>query len=181
MSDKKSVFAICGSTRAASANLHLINAIALLTADKLEFDVYNGIAALPHYNPDLDHNNPPEAVLYFRQKLRAADGVLICTPEYAMGLPGSLKNALDWTVSSMEFSGKPVLAITAATSGEKAHQSLLGTLNIIEAKTADTSLLIPFIKTKLNNQHQITDEPTLQQVKEALRHFVAVLNQEAIP
>ena len=63
-----------------------------------------------------------------------ADGVIICTPEYAHGVPGSLKNAIDWTVGTGEFSGKPTMLITASTDGKNGHKALLETLKVIEAK-----------------------------------------------
>jgi chromate reductase len=85
--------------------------------------------------------------------LKAADGILICTPEYAMGVPGSLKNAIDWTVSSMEFHQKPTALITASSVGQKGHQALLETLMVIEAQMVEESkLVIPFIRTKVNDE-----------------------------
>lgn len=166
MNTKKHVLAISGSTRAASANLHLINAIANLAAGKFELTVYDSIANLPIFNPDRDNEHDvPAEVTDFRAQLRAADGILICTPEYAMGVPGALKNAIDWTVSSCEFSHKPVALITASTSGLKAHDSLMGTLAVIEAKmNDDTQFVISFIKTKVNTANTITDDATLEKV-----------------
>ncbi len=115
----------------------------------------------------------------FRKQLRAADGILICTPEYAIGVPGTLKNAIDWTVSSMEFSKKPVALITASLSGEKAHQSLLGTLLIIEAQmTADTELLISFIKTKVNADGKIIDTETLNSVNKLIKSFSEIISNK---
>lgn len=134
MTQKLKVLAICGSTRKSSSNLNLIKAIADLTSEAFDINIFNGLSELPHYNPDLDNENAPHQVIDYRRQLKEADGVLICTPEYAIGVPGTLKNAIDWTVSSMEFSKKPVALITASLSGEKAHKSLLGTLLIIEAK-----------------------------------------------
>ena len=94
-----------------------------------------------------------------------------------MGIPGSLKNLLDWTVSSSDFSNKPVVAITASSLGQKAHASLVGTLQVIEARiTESTQLLISFIKTKVNDRQQITDENTLKDVRIAMDAFIAVLN-----
>ena len=91
-----------------------------------------------------------------------------------MGLPGSLKNALDWTVSSSSFSKKPVLALVASSQGEKANQSLIDILNVIEAKVH--SLLIPFAKTKINLEGKITDSQTSSQLKTRLEQFVASLS-----
>src|SRR6476659_8819143 len=130
----KKVLAICGSTRKTSSNLNLINAIADLTKEKFEIRIFGGLSDVPHFNPDLDNETPPDAVKIFRNQLKEVDGVLICTPEYAMGVPGTLKNAIDWTVSSCEFSHKPVALITASSDGQKAHASLLDTLRVIESQ-----------------------------------------------
>jgi NAD(P)H-dependent FMN reductase len=176
---KKKILAISGSTREASTNLSLIKAIAGLSLDDFDLIVFKGLSELPHFNPDLDTESAPHQVTDFRKQLNEADGVLICTPEYAVGVPGTLKNAIDWTVSSMEFSQKPVALITASLSGEKAHLSLLGTLLIIEAKmTADTQLLIPFVKTKVNKEGEITDEQTLHSIKKLINSLREIISNE---
>src|SRR4030095_12217919 len=147
MRGRKRIIAISGSTRANSTNLYLINAIAELYTGLIDIKIFEGLAQIPHFNPDLDGDDPPKEVAVFRKQLIEADGILICTPEYAMGVPGTLKNAIDWTVSSMEFSHKPVALITASSAGHKGHQSLMETLRIIESDIPDTSqLLISHIK-----------------------------------
>ena len=81
---KKRILAISGSTRAHSANSSLIQIITELCSDRYEFEIFEGIAKLPHFNPDLDQNGPPVEVTMFRNKIAHADGVLICTPEYVL-------------------------------------------------------------------------------------------------
>ena len=174
---KKKVLAISGSTRKESSNGNLIKAIAALSANEIDLVLFDDIASLPHFNPDDDNETAPAAVTDFRKQLKAADGILICTPEYAMGLPGSLKNAIDWTVSSCEFSHKPVAAITASSSGKKAHQSLLDTLAVIEANIENTSLLISFIKTKVNADGSITDAKTLSEIESLIANFTSAMKQ----
>lgn len=89
-----------------------------------------------------------------------------------MGVPGTLKNALDWTVSSIEFSHKPVALITASSSGIKAHQSLLETLKVIESDIPESSqLLIPFVKTKIRGG-KIVDAYTLDLVKKLVQSLI---------
>lgn len=170
----KRIFALCGSTKAASTNLLYISAVTKILGSGYEVTTLSSIADLPHFNPDLDNEHPPYQVEELRKKISQADGILICTPEYAMGLPGSLKNALDWTVSSSSFSKKPVLALVASSQGEKAHQSLIDILNVIEAKVH--SLLIPFAKTKINVEGKITDSQTSSELKTRLEQFVARLS-----
>lgn len=166
------ILAISGSTRLQSTNHTLINIIAAMYAGKADIMHFDGLSQLPHFNPDDDNDTPPPTVTAFRDRLRSADGILICTPEYAMGVPGSLKNALDWIVSSMEMSQKPVALITASSMGELAHQSLTGTLRVIEADLPDPSrLLIPFVKAKVRDG-AIVDAPTLESVKSVMESLL---------
>ncbi len=180
MTNKIKILAICGSTRKTSSNLNLIKAIADLTATAFTTTIYNRLSELPHFNPDLDNENVPQQVTNFRQQLIEADGVLICSPEYAIGVPGTLKNAIDWTVSTMEFSKKPVALITASLSGEKAHQSLLGTLLIIEARmTKDTQLLISHIKTKVSSVDcKIINNETLNNINKLTKSLMEIIKNE---
>jgi NAD(P)H-dependent FMN reductase len=180
MSDKIKIIAISGSTRKTSSNLNLIKGIGRLTSDIFEISIFEGLSDIPHFNPDLDLETPPIQVANFRKHLKAADAILICTPEYAMGVPGTLKNAIDWTVSSMEFSKKPVALITGSLSGEKAHASLLGTLLIIESKmTADTQLLISGIKSKIDEQGNIIDHLTLDHVNRLIKSLTDLVLKDA--
>ncbi|SMD18538.1 NADPH-dependent FMN reductase [Pedobacter nyackensis] len=179
MKTKMKILAISGSTRKASSNLNLIKAVADLASEDFIISVFEGLSELPHFNPDLDDENVPHQVTDFRKQLSEADGVLFCTPEYAIGVPGTLKNAIDWTVSSMDFSQKPVALITASLSGEKAHLSLLGTLLIIEAKmTTDTQLLISFVKTKVSNDGKINDEQTLHSINKLINSLKEVISND---
>ncbi len=181
MSNKLKILAISGSTRKSSSNLNLINAIAKLTTDFWNVDIFLSLADIPHFNPDLDNENPPQQVIEFRKQLKDADGILICTPEYAIGVPGTLKNAIDWTVSSMEFSQKPVALITAGTSGEKAHTSLLGTLLIIESKiTSDAQLVVSGVKAKVNDKAEITDADTLLKIKKLIASLQDVIKGRGV-
>jgi len=178
---KKKILAICGSTRRTSSNLNLINAIKDLAQANFVLTIFEGLTEIPHFNPDLDNETPPETVKSFRKQLREADGILISTPEYAMGVPGTLKNAIDWTVSSCEFSHKPVTLITASSLGENAHESLLKTLRIIESNITDeTQLVISYVKTKVSRDNKITDNPTLEQVNSVLNSFDELISKSKV-
>lgn len=172
----KTILAINGSTRQKSTNSLLIQAIKELTKDSLIVHEYNRLVDLPHFNADLDYENPPAEVTAFRNQLKAVDGLLICTPEYAMGVPGSLKNAIDWTVSSCEFMHKPTALITASSHGLKGHAALLETLKIIEARmTEETQLVISFVKTKVK-EAGITDQETLRSVLNLLEALKTLMD-----
>ena len=177
----KSVFAICGSTRSTSSNLSLIREIKNLASGIFEINIFTGIAEIPHFNPDLDNDHPPQEVILFRKQLKAADGILICTPEYAMGVPGTLKNAIDWTVSSCEFSHKPTALITASSLGEKGHASLLETLKIIEADIPiSMQQLIPHIKMKIGLNDEIIHQETKLNLINLIESFAQVMEISSV-
>lgn len=166
------ILAISGSLRAGSSNTAILHAAAALAPDGMQIRIYEGLGDLPHFSPEIDGDEPVTAVQILRTLLRESDGVIICTPEYAYGMPGSLKNALDWTVSSGEFLGKPVAAISASPSaagGERAHAWLLSTLTALAADIVqDSSLIIPFIRKKLTAEGEITDPDTAATLGSAL-------------
>ncbi|NII86024.1 MULTISPECIES: NADPH-dependent FMN reductase [unclassified Pedobacter] len=167
----KKILAISGSTKALSTNALYITAISRLLGEDFEVTSFPSIADIPHFNPDLDQKNPSKAIEALRSSIRQADGIIISTPEYAMGLPGSLKNLLDWTVSSASFSKKPVLALVASTQGEKAYQSIIDILTVIEARVSP--LLISFAKAKITSEAVIIENETLATLKSIVHSFVA--------
>ncbi|MGE5703299.1 MAG: NADPH-dependent FMN reductase [Clostridia bacterium] len=169
------ILAISGSVRTKSSNSALLRAAATLAPPALHFTFYEGLDRLPHFNPDLDGDSSPETVNDLRAQLRKADGVIICTPEYAGGVPGVLKNAIDWIVSSGEFMHKPVSVISASplsTGGEQAHASLLVTLGMVDAAIVEGgTMTVPFVGKKMNAEGEVTDPATV----DALRSLLAAL------
>ena len=165
------ILAISGSLRTDSSNTALVRAAAALAPPPVTITVYDGLADLPHFTPE-NGNHAPASVREFRGLLQSADGVLICTPEYAYGMPGVLKNALDWTVSTGEFLNKPVAAMSAspsATGGEQAHASLRLTLTALAAQIVeDAALIVPFVRTKFNAEGVLSDPATARALRSAL-------------
>lgn len=166
------IVALSGSLRGASTNTALVRAAAAQAPAGMEVTVYGGLGDLPHFSPELDGEDAPAAVQTLRGLLAEAEGVLICTPEYAFGMPGSLKNALDWLVTSGELWRKPVVALSASPSalgGEKAHAALLLTLSALEAQVvAEGSLTIPFVTTKVTKSGDLTDPALTQALRASL-------------
>lgn len=180
--NKKKVLAISGSTRQHSTNDNLIQAISDLSAETLDVTVFKGIGNLPQFNPDDDKDDVAEVVTEFRNLLNEAEGIIISTPEYGHGVPGTLKNAIDWTISSSNFPHKPTMLITASTDGKYGHAALLETLKVIEAKNVmNLQLVIPFIKTKVSIDGKITDDKTLQEVNDLIIEFVKTINNNSDP
>jgi len=127
------ILAISGSLRARSSNTALLEACARLAPADVRLDLYAEAHALPHFNPDLDTDSPPEAVSALRARVAAADALLIACPEYARGVPGALKNLLDWLVGSVDVVGKPVALLNGSPRATHAQRSLYLTLATISA------------------------------------------------
>ncbi len=157
------ILGISGSLRSSSSNTALLRACAAIAPANVQFTVYDGLDKLPYFSPELDTegSTPIDAVLSFRNQVRDADAVIFSTPEYAFGVPGVLKNALDWLVSSGEFVYKPTGVISAsplATGGDKAHASLVQTLNVMTASIPEEyKLIIPLVRTKMDPLGNVTD------------------------
>ena len=168
--NKIKILAIPGSLRAASSSNAILRKLKTYAPEGVDFVIYNGLASLPHFD---DREDVPDTVSDFRRQLKEADAILICTPEYAFGVPGSLKNALDWTVSTADFMDKPVSLITASSSGEKGHAALLMILGAISARVIEeAAVLISFVRAKVNKEGEITDPATEQSLRAALTALI---------
>jgi chromate reductase len=169
---KKKIFAISGSTRKNSSNFKILKFISEYLNNEFEVEIFEDLVSIPHFNPDLDNENPPESITGLRNKIAAASGVIICTPEYVFSLPGSLKNVLEWCVSTTVFCNKKVGLITASASGEMGHEQLSLIMKTIEAKfDEETQLLIQGIRGKLDSDGNIIDEKTLVNLVAFIRNF----------
>lgn len=170
------ILVISGSLRASSSNTRLARAIMGLAPIGIETQLYEGLGDLPHFSPDIDGTHAPTSVVALRQQIHTADGVLICTPEYAFGVPGSLKNALDWTVSSGDLAEKPVAAISASplwSGGDKAHASLLLTLTALGTCILEEGkVIVPTINKKLDADGNITDPALIENFKALFGAFL---------
>jgi chromate reductase len=160
------ILAICGSLRARSSNRALLEAAALLDP-ALEVDLYEGLGTLPHFNPDVEESALPAAAAALRGRVERADALLISTPEYAHGLPGSLKNALDWLVGGHEFVGKPVAVLNASPASEFADAQLRETVRVMSGDLVEAaSVALPLRGSGLNAEG-IALHPQLGPVLEA--------------
>ena len=110
----------------------------------MEILVYRGLADLPPFNPDVDKDGAPASVAAFRSHLMASDAVLISSPEYAHGVPGVLKNALDWIVGSGELIDKPIALINTSPHATHAQASLAETLTVMSGTLVrEASITVP--------------------------------------
>jgi len=167
------ILAISGSLRAISSNSAVLRAIRTLAPGDVEVTIFDGLGDLPHFNPDLDTEQPPEPVRRFRAQVVAADGVLISSPEYARGVPGSLKNGLDWLVGALDFQGKPVALINTSPRAVHAYASLKTTLETMAARfIPEASVIVPLLGKTLDADGIAADPECAAILREAIDAFV---------
>jgi NAD(P)H-dependent FMN reductase len=128
------ILAISGSLREASSNTAVLRAARLLAPPGVEVALYDALAELPAFNPDLEQPDPPPAASDLRARVAWAHALIICSPEYAHGIPGALKNLLDWLVGSEAFPGKPVLLVAASERSTFAQAQLNEVLRTMSAR-----------------------------------------------
>ncbi len=173
---------ISGSLRASSANTALLNAAVRCAPAGVELILEPAVGLLPHFNPDLEGTAPP-SVAEFRARLAVADAVLLSTPEYAHGVPGSLKNALDWVVGSGEFSGKPVALFNASPRASIAQESLAEILRTMDARlVADAFVTLPLLGGNLGAADIASDAALSRTLRSALAALVRdIESRQAAP
>jgi chromate reductase, NAD(P)H dehydrogenase (quinone) len=168
------VLALCGSLRAASINAALLRAAARLAPPHVSVTLYAGVKDLPLFNPDLEPA-PPASVRALRQALAAADALLIASPEYAHGLSGSLKNALDWLVSFEPFVAKPVAVLNASPRAHHAHEALIETLTTMSAQVVrEGCIALPLLGSGLDEAGMVADPQVSAALRAVLQRLQAV-------
>lgn len=134
------IIALSGSLRARSINTALLRRIASNAPDGVTVELVL-LSELPLFNPDLEEELP-DAAATFRAAVTASDGLIVASPEYAHGISGVLKNALDWLVGCEGFAGKPVLVLNAAPRAHHAIAALRETLSTMAARLVENTSLV---------------------------------------
>jgi chromate reductase, NAD(P)H dehydrogenase (quinone) len=160
------VLGFAGSLRKGSVNRALIRAAQGLAPPNLSIEIFD-IAAVPLYNGDVEAAGEPEAVTTFKQAIRAADALLIATPEYNHGVPGVMKNAIDWAsrpAGKSPMSTKPVGIVGASpgmTGSARGQIQLRQALESINCYCMpQPELLVGQAYGKFDEQGNLTDEKT---------------------
>jgi len=169
---------LSGSTRSGSTNTAVLRTVRHLVPAGVTAVLFEGLAGLPAFNPDDDHDPLPPPVADLRSRLAAADAVLVCTPEYAGGLPGAFKNLLDWTVGGTELAGMPVAwvnvaSVAAPTGGAGAHAELVTVLGYVGAAVIDPACLrLPLTRAAVTAGGDIDDPDIRAQLTRAVDRLV---------
>jgi chromate reductase len=162
------ILAISGSLRQASSNTDLLRAAARFAPLRL----YERLAEIPPFNPDVEESACPPVVTELRELVRAAEAVVICSPEYAHGVPGVLKNALDWLVGSDAGYGKRIAILNASSRSTFADASLRETVKTMGfAIVEEASVTIALDGMRLTVEEMVADP----RIGNALRAAMAAL------
>jgi chromate reductase, NAD(P)H dehydrogenase (quinone) len=152
------ILAVSGSLRAGSSNGTLLRALSLLAPPGLEFTFREPLDSLPFFNPDIEQAGLPASVERWRAEIRSHAALVICSPEYAHGVPGVLKNALDWLVGGVEIVGKPIAVIQTSLPSTTAHTSLLEILRVMGGRVVpDASVTVHLRGRKLDERGIASD------------------------
>ncbi|WP_315742286.1 MULTISPECIES: NADPH-dependent FMN reductase [unclassified Bradyrhizobium] len=172
------ILAISGSLRAASSNTAVLRAAARLAPRGVDIVLFDGIARLPFFNPDLDDDLLPAPVAAFRTEIGEAGGIVISSPEYARGVAGVLKNALDWLVGSFEFPDKPVALINTSPRAIHALAALTLTLETMSARLVkDASITLPLLGTANDAASILADNALADPLRDAIARFAAAISR----
>ncbi|WP_112664195.1 NADPH-dependent FMN reductase [Microvirga flavescens] len=170
------ILAVSGSLRAASLNSAVLEAARRLAPPGITISIYGGVGDLPHFSPDLEGEANPAAVMDLRARVGQCDGLLIACPEYAHGVPGAFKNALDWLVGSVEFPEKPVALINLSARSVHAQASLREILTTMSARIVPSACITLSIPSRTFVADDIVAHP---EFSAQLRAAITAFAQEA--
>lgn len=168
---------VSGSLRARSSNAALLEAVSLLAPAGVRVERYDGLSTLPPFNPDEDVEPAPAAVSALRARVASADALVISSPEYAHGVPGALKNALDWLVSGVEIFQKPVALLNPSPGSRFAHPQLMETLRVMSATVVDDACItLPIAGRRLDAEGIAADPELSAAIRAALDALAATMS-----
>src|SRR5689334_14007189 len=145
-----------------------LRALQALAPQGVDVVLHEGVGALPHFNHDVEMSALPTTVADLRRRVAAAGGLLIACPEYAHGIPGSFKNALDWLVGMPDFPEKPVMLVNTSPRSVHAQAQLREVLATMSAR------LVPEAEVAVELRNRRTDEPDVAHALQAgLTAFLA--------
>lgn len=173
------LLAVPGSLRVASSNHLALRAAAALLPAGVTIRVYDALGTLPHFNPDLDDEaHRPGPVREWRREIAAVDALLISSPEYAHGVPGSLKNGLDWLVSGPEFPNIPVALLNASPRATHAQAALAETLRTMSGEIVEAaSIAVPISGRPLTLETALADPAITTPLRAAMMALAGAIRR----
>jgi NAD(P)H-dependent FMN reductase len=170
------VLAISGSLRAGSINSAFCRAAARLAPSPLQVSLFDGLRSLPLFNPDLEAH-PPGPVQGFRASVAEAHALVIASPEYAHGISGVMKNALDWLVSFEGFIDKPVAIVNTSARAKHADDALREVLQTMSARILpEASVTLPLLGSCTTEEAMLSSAEVAQQIRSALAALATAIS-----
>ncbi|HEY9245700.1 MAG TPA: NAD(P)H-dependent oxidoreductase [Candidatus Methanoperedens sp.] len=178
MDKQITILGFAGSLRSGSYNKALLRAALALLPEDAQLEIFD-LEGIPPYNMDLE-NKLPERVKEFKKKIRAADAILIASPEHNYSIPGVLKNAIDWASrppGDNSFDGKPAGIMSASPGmlgGARMQYHLRQTFVFLNMYPVNKpEVLVTFVAEKIDDKGRVTDEKTREKIKELLMNLIA--------
>jgi NAD(P)H-dependent FMN reductase len=174
------ILAISGSLRAASLNSALLRVVARLAPLDMRVELYQGMGTLPLFNPDLEES-VPAPVADLRAQILNADALIIASPEYAHGVTGVMKNALDWMVSCEAFVHKPVVLLNASSRAVHAQAALRETVMMMSARIVEeASITVPILGSHLSEAEMLLHPGISTSLRAALLALHSAVSQTSL-
>ncbi len=178
MASRIHILGFAGSLRKQSYNKAILAAALEVVPEDVTLEIFD-LEGIPPFNQDLE-NQPPKKVKDFKTKIRAADAILMATPEYNYSIPGVLKNAIDWAsrpYGDNAFDGKPV-AVMGASIGmlgtARAQYDLRRSFVFLNMHPVNgPEVMVPFAGEKIDDHGRIKDEKTKKKIRELIESLVA--------
>jgi chromate reductase len=177
MNGKIRIFGFAGSLRKGSFNKAILRAASEVVPDDALLEIFD-LEGIPPFNQDFEQK-PPDKIRQFKQGIRAADAILIATPEYNYSIPGVLKNAIDWAsrpYGDNAFEDKPVAIMSASGSmlgGARAQYHLRQTFVWLNMHAlVRPEVIVNFADKKIDKNGRVTDEETRKRIRELLEALI---------
>jgi chromate reductase len=177
MDKSVTILGFAGSLRKDSYNKALLHAAKKLVPKDAKLEIFD-LEGIPPFNADLE-GKMPQRVKEFKAKIKAADAILIATPEYNYSIPGVLKNAIDWAsrpYGDNSFEGKPVAMMSASTGmlgGARAQYHLRQAFVFLDMRPINRpEVIVPFASEKIDKKGQLIDKETEERIMKLMKSLV---------
>jgi NAD(P)H-dependent FMN reductase len=174
------ILAISGSLRKTSLNTALLRAVARIAPRGIEVVLYRGLGDLPLFNPDIEASEPAPVIM-LREQILGSDALLIASPEYAHGVTGAIKNALDWMVGNETFVNKPVALLNASPRATHAQAALRETVSTMSARLVNEACItVPILGSGLSEDDIVQHPDIRPAIVKALASLKAAVQSDTL-
>ncbi|MDC0598479.1 NAD(P)H-dependent oxidoreductase [Gammaproteobacteria bacterium] len=175
-----SILAVSGSLRKESTNTRLLQEVEKLAGPGISFRLFDGVENLPHFNPDKE-TSLDEHTANWIQQVHEADALIVASPEYAHGIPGAFKNALDWLVGTDAFIGKPFCLYRACPRPEFAPEALLEVLRTMSGlHVIDSDVTIDLGRDYATSHKVLEKDESREKILDSIKYLYEFIIKQRI-